>query len=60
MQLVSISKLKSEGYSEQMLRELAHKEVFKEIGYRNKKSRSKIFFFWEKLDNYLADEMERR
>lgn len=57
---MSIKELKAEGYQESYLRELAHRDIYSEIGWRNDKKRSKIYFDKAKLDAFLQTEMNAR
>lgn len=59
--LISITDLvKDKGVQESYLRELAHRDIYTEIGWRNDKKRSKIYFYENKLEAYMQQDMNVR
>lgn len=59
--LIDIKELvKENGYQESYLRELAHRDIYTEIGWRRDKKRSKIYFYEDRLKAFMQQEMNVR
>jgi len=51
--VMTIQELKAEGYPETELRNIAHSQDFKKVGFRGSGKKSKIYFFTDKLNKFL-------
>ena len=56
--VMSIAELVAEGFPETELRQIAHSEIFPELGFRGEKRKSKIYFYTGKLQKYLERRTE--